>query len=256
MQLNLYPDSTDRYVSNSQKIRVLTEDWVNKYIYCPNCGSNLDEYENNRPVADFYCSICHEDYELKSKKNSLGKKIVDGAYSTMICRLKSDTNPNFFFLNYNKNSYQVSNFIVIPKYFFTPEIIQKRNPLSQTAKRAGWVGCNILIDTIPNSGKIFYVKNSQIQTKEKVLDAWNKTSFLKDANDLNSKGWLIDIIKVIEKINKIDFILEDVYKFKKYLKLRYPKNNNIEAKIRQQLQILRDKKYLIFIGRGRYQIYQ
>jgi len=62
----------------------------------------------------------------------------------MIERLQSDSNPNFFFLNYDKNSLDAINFIVIPKYFFIPEIIEKRKPLSQTARRAGWVGCNIL----------------------------------------------------------------------------------------------------------------
>jgi type II restriction enzyme len=62
----------------------------------------------------------------KSKKNTMGKKIVDGAYSTMIERLKSDSNPNFFFLNYDKNSFDITNFIVIPKHFFIPEIATVR----------------------------------------------------------------------------------------------------------------------------------
>jgi type II restriction enzyme len=34
---------------------------------------------------------------------------------------------------------------------------------------------------------------------------------------------------------------------------KYPNNNNIQAKIRQQLQILRDKGYLKFTGRGKYE---
>ncbi len=102
MSLNLYSTISDKYNSKSQKIRVLTESWVNKYIYCPSCGNNVREYANNKPVADFYCSKCNEDYELKSKKDKIGKKIVDGTYSTMIMRLQSDSNPNFFFLNYDK----------------------------------------------------------------------------------------------------------------------------------------------------------
>jgi len=117
MSLNLYSAITDNYNSNSQKIRILTENWVNEYIYCPSCGNNVKEYENNKPVADFYCSKYNEDYELKSKKDKIGKKIVDGAYSTMIERLQSDSNPNFFFLNYDKNSFNVINFMVIPKHF-------------------------------------------------------------------------------------------------------------------------------------------
>lgn len=53
----------------------------------------------------------------------------------MIQRLKSDSNPNFFFLNYAK-TYEILNFFVIPKHFFVPEIIEKRKPLSPDARRA------------------------------------------------------------------------------------------------------------------------
>ncbi|RUM66701.1 MAG: restriction endonuclease [Sulfurospirillum sp.] len=254
MNLNLDSTIASRYNSPSQKIRVLTEKWVNEYIFCPNCGNSIAEYENNRPVADFYCSNCKEEYELKSKKGNIGKKIVDGAYSTMIDRLNSDSNPNFFFLNYDQNTLNIINFLVIPKHFFIPEIIEKRNPLSPTSKRAGWIGCNILLDTIPNSGKIFYIKDGQEESKEKILDIWNKTIFLKQATDLRSKGWLIDTLKCIDKLNKNIFTISDIYKFETYLKSKHPKNNNIQAKIRQQLQILRDKGYLEFKGNGIYKL--
>ena len=254
MSLNIYSPIADNYKSNSQKIRVLTEYWVNKYIYCPSCGNNVSEYKNNKPVADFYCSRCNEDYELKSKKDRIGKKIVDGAYSTMIERLQSNSNPNFFFLNYDKNSLDVINFMVIPKHFFIPEIIEKRKPLSRAARRAGWIGCNILLETIPQSGKIFYIKNGKEESRSKILNDWNKTSFLKQSINLKSKGWLLDIIKCIDKLNKNDFNLSDIYQFEKYLKLKHPENNNIQAKIRQQLQILRDKDYLKFESRGKYKL--
>lgn len=42
------------------------------------------EFENNRPVADFYCQKCSEEYELKSKNGKLTNTITDGAYATMI----------------------------------------------------------------------------------------------------------------------------------------------------------------------------
>lgn len=254
MNLNLDSSIASRYKSHSQKIRVITEKWVNEYIFCPNCGNSIAEYENNRLVAYFYCSNCKEEYELKSKKGNIGKKIVDGAYSTMIDRLNSDSNPNFFFLNYDQNTLNIINFLVIPKHFFIPEIIEKRNPLSPTSKRAGWIGCNILLDTIPNSGKIFYIKDGQEESKEKILDIWNKTIFLKQATDLRSKGWLIDTLKCIDKLNKNIFTISDIYKFETYLKSKHPKNNNIQAKIRQQLQILRDKGYLEFKGNGIYKL--
>jgi len=87
------------YKNNSQISRVLTENWLKTNGYCPSCNEPyLNEFENNKPVADFYCNSCKEEYELKSKKGTkIGKKIVDGAYSTMIERINSESNPNFFF---------------------------------------------------------------------------------------------------------------------------------------------------------------
>lgn len=252
MTATIHSSLADSYNSNSQKIRVLTENWVGEYMYCPNCGNSLHGYENNRPVADFYCSKCNEDYELKSKKNSMGKKIVDGAYSTMISRLNSNQNPNFFFLNYDVKNLQVNNFIVIPKHYFTPEIIEKRTPLSATAKRAGWVGCNILMNSIPESGKIYFIKNKLHEEKNKVLDDWSKTLFLREAKS-EQKGWLLDVMMCIDKIGN-QFSLKELYAFVPYLKIKHPDNNFIEDKIRQQLQVLRDKGFLKFTNRGNYEV--
>jgi len=251
VSLNLYSVLGDSYKSNSQKIRVLTESWVNEYIHCPSCGNNLSEYQNNKPVADFYCSKCKEDFELKSKSgNSLGKVIADGAYNSMIERITSDTSPHFFFLNYDKNTYDIINFVATPSYMFVPEMIIKRK--KGIPNRANYFMCNIDISSIPNSGKVYYVKDTKKQNKDKILEEWNKTSFLEETLNIKSKGWLLDIIKCIERIDKKYFTLNDLYQFENDLRLKYPENNNIQAKVRQQLQILRDKNYLKFESRGKY----
>lgn len=164
----LNPEIVTWYKSNSQKARVMTEFWTWENIFCPNCWKNISQYNNNRPVADFYCNNCKEEYELKSWK-WLGNKITDWAYYTMIERLRSTNNPNFFLLNYTLD-YQIKNFIVIPKHYFTEEIIEKRNPLPVTARRAGWIWCNILLSPIPESWKIFYIKNWEKRNKEEILD--------------------------------------------------------------------------------------
>ena len=57
----------EKYRSPSQKIRIATEDWVKKQSYCPSCGCDISSYENNKPVADFYCLKCKEDYEILAK---------------------------------------------------------------------------------------------------------------------------------------------------------------------------------------------
>lgn len=254
MELLLPIDIADSYSSNSQRIRVASEYWVKRFIFCPNCGYSLSDFENNKPVADFYCSNCSEEFELKSKQGVLGYKIVDGAYSSMIERLNSSNNPNFFFLTYAKTTYEVKNFLTIPKYFFVPNIIEQRKPLNSAAQRAGWVGCNIVINNIPDFGKIYYFHNGVTKSKRDVLDRWRKTKFIKGTSDIETKGWLLDIMFCVEKINKKEFSLEDVYRFEPYLRSKHPANNNIQAKIRQQLQLLRDKKVIKFQGYGNYSL--
>jgi type II restriction enzyme len=245
----------DGYTSSSQKIRVLTEDWVDRLIFCPNCGQlRIAKYPNGKPVADFFCSNCKEDYELKSKNNSIGAKIVDGAYGTMIERLQSTNNPNFFLLNYSLRDFSVLNFLVIPKHFFVPGIIDKRKPLSENAERAGWIGCNILLQGIPQTGKIFFVKNGKIESKSRVLEEWQKTLFLREEKGIDAKGWLLDVMKSVEKLRKDSFTLDEIYAFENEFKLKHPDNNFIKDKIRQKLQVLRDKGYLKFIEPGKYKL--
>lgn len=251
MDLSFNSKFAQGYTSNSQIARVLTENWVKENAYCPSCGEiPLNGFENNRPVADFYCKNCSEQYELKSKNGKFESIINDGAYSTMIERINSNQNPNFFFLTYSKK-WAVENFLIIPKQFFTTEIIIKRKPLSETAKRAGWVGCNIDISNVAEAGKVFLVKDSKIIDKKVVENAFNQTLFLREKT-IDSKGWILDILICVDNIKKGEFTLDDIYQFEAKLKLKYPNNNFIKDKIRQQLQTLRDKGIIEFLGNGRY----
>lgn len=253
MNFRFNTDLVSNYKSNSQISRVLTEDWVEKNMYCPICGkSYIDRYENNHPTGDFYCSDCNSDFELKSKQSTsvkLSKTIADGEYSTMISRITSLRNPNFFFMMYN--NYTVQNFILIPNHFFTPEIIIKRNPLGPHAQRAGWTGCNINISSIPESGKIFLIKNQVQIPQETVINNYKKTKTLITKN-LDSRGWIMDVLSCIERIPEQDFTLNQVYEFENELKLKHPDNNFIKDKIRQQLQYLRDKGFIEFVSPGHY----
>lgn len=255
MQLQFDTTLANHYKSSSQKARILTEDWVGRLVFCPNCGiQKIFHFTNNRPVADFYCKGCKEQYELKSKNGSVGSKIVDGAHSKMIERLGSSTNPSLFILGYDLPTYSVRNFLVVPKHFFTPKTIERRKPLADTARRAGWVGCNILLSNIPESGKVYYIRDGIAVKKEEVLTRWQKTLFLREEKKMSAKGWILDVMRVVEKIGKADFSLEEVYAFENELSSRHPENKHVKDKIRQQLQVLRDKNYLEFVSRGRYRL--
>lgn len=168
----------------------------------------------------------------------------------MIKRINSNQNPNFFFLTYTKN-WSVDNFLIIPKQFFTTEIIIKRKPLAETARRAGWIGCNIDISNVVEAGKVFLVKDSKLIKKDIVEISFKKTLFLREKS-LESKGWILDLMNCVDMIKNESFSLDDVYKFENKLKLKYPNNNFIKDKIRQQLQILRNKGIIEFTTRGNY----
>jgi type II restriction enzyme len=253
MKFTLDKNLALNYTSQSQVARVLTESWVQKEIFCPNCGDEIKSYTNNKPVADFYCEKCLEDFELKSKKGKIGKKITAGAYSKMIERLNSEQKPHFFFMGY-LTTLLVNDFFVVPKYFFVPEIIEKRKALAESARRAGWIGSSILFSKIPTSGKIFYVENGKEISKKDVLQKWQKTAFLKKIDKPELKGWILDTMNCIEALGKNEFLLAEVYQFEKDLEKIHPENKNIKAKIRQQLQFLRDKGYLEFIEPGKYKL--
>ncbi len=250
----LNPKIAAEYKSPSQKARVLTESWVASNIYCPACGIDVKKYESNRPVADFYCAKCVEEYELKSKANVIDSKIVDGAYKTMLERLASSSVPSLFLLSYSPRDYSVLDFFTIPKHFFVSSIIERRPPLSPNARRPRWVGCNILLGGIPNSGRIFYIKNRRVEAKNAVLGAWKKTLFLRDEKVTLNKGWILDVMRCIDTLGKKEFNLDEIYAFEKDLSIAHPNNKHIKDKIRQQLQFLRDKGYLDFGGKGRYRL--
>ena len=250
MDLNFNQQLASAYKSPSQIIRVLSEDWVANQSYCPNCSAQpLIEFANNQPVADFYCDGCSEQFELKSKKAKLSNIINDGAYDTMIERINSEDNPSFFFLTYSAE-FTVNSFLIIPKQFFKPDIIIKRKPLSVTAKRAGWVGCNIDLRKVPESGKVFLVKNQQVILREKVTQQFQKTLFLRDQSTA-SRGWTLDVWQCIDRLDN-KFSLQQVYAFANELQLKYPDNNHVHDKIRQQLQVLRDRCVIEFVSRGHY----
>jgi len=58
----------------------------------------------------------------------------------------------------------------------------------------------------------------------------------------------------VEKISRKEFSLNEMYAFEKDLSKKHPDNKHVKDKIRQQLQVLRDKDYLEFTSRGNYRL--
>jgi type II restriction enzyme len=249
-----FEETQSSYTSGTQNARAWTEAWVSAWAYCPHCGNaKMSQFPNNSPVADFLCVSCSEEFELKSQKGKFGPKVSDGAYKTKCERLASSNNPNLLLMNYDRNALAVVNLFIVPKHFFVPEIIQERKPLAATARRAGWIGSNILLSKVPESGKIHIVQNGVIRAKELVLGEWQKTLFLR-SKSLEARGWLLDVMKCVESLGKREFTLEEAYAFDRHLGDLYPGNQNVRPKIRQQLQYLRDRGFIEFVSRGSYRL--
>ena len=239
------------FESAAQKARVATEGWARR-VGCPNCGaSTLDRLPNNSPVADLRCPNCPEEYELKSKRGRFGPRVTDGAFSTMRQRLVARNNPNLMLLAYDAVTHEATDVLVIPKHFFTLDLIEERPPLAATARRAGWIGCNINIARVPTSGRIVLLKDRQWAPKAVVQEQWQSTLFLRQTT-LDARGWLLAVMKTVEQIGRSEFTLEEVYASEPELQRLYPGNHNVRPKIRQQLQVLRDSGFLEFTGRGLY----
>ena len=253
MDLKLNLALGDSYASMTQKTRVISEAWAEKNIFCCSCGGSLTKSENNTRVLDFTCLECHGEYELKSTRGSFSKKIPDGAFNAMMTRLSDVSSPDFFFLTYDIKSLCVTNFFAVPTYFLDESVIEKREPLSSQARRAGWVGCNIVMNHIPEIGKVFYIRNSEILSKSVVLETWKRNAFLRRKASIEARGWTLAILRNIESLNSREFTLQNMYAFEVLLKKQFPQNHFIREKIRQQLQVIRDAGLIKFIGRGRYE---
>lgn len=252
MELSFDMTLSEGYRNHSQIARRITEAWIYHNMYCPRCGyEHIKQFKNNKPVADFYCPICGNQYELKSKNGKFGNKINDGAYDTMIERITGNNNPDFFLMAYSKNESKVRDIMLVPKHFFVPEIIERREPLASTARRAGWVGCNILLDKIPLQGRIYIVSDGNIENRNSVLRKTQTAQSLKIEN-IAARGWLMDILHCVNVIDAEEFCLGDMYRFETILQQKHINNNNVKAKIRQQLQFLRDKGIIEFLGNGHY----
>ncbi len=156
-------------------------------------------------------------------------------------------------MHYSNQDWEINNLLLVPKFFFSESIIEKRKPLSETARRSGWTGCNILLSKLPISGRIMVIEDKKAIPKIQVQRDWKKLCFLNNQKP-EKRAWTADIMYCIEKLNKREFILRDIYNFEEYLLKHHPDNQNIQTKIRQQLQVLRDKGILEFKSKGHYVI--
>ena len=259
MDLALDPSVAASYKSPSQRARVITEHWAAANLFCSACTSDyLEPLRPNAVVADYLCPSCSARYQLKSKAGSFGGSVTNYAYHPKMLAIQSGQVPNYAFLRYSLLRWVVVDLFVIPGHFFTPAIIEKRPPLRSAARRAGWVGSNILLRALPPDARIVVMADEQAVPAEEVRNAWSQFAFLGTGENAKG-GWGADTLMCVREVQQAtgsdEFALVDFYRtFEGRLQALHPENRNVRAKIRQQLQVLRDNGVLQFTDRGRYRV--
>ena len=242
------------FESASQNVRVLSEGWAALHLYCPNCGAaQVRQHPNNTKARDFFCESCREDYELKAGRGRFTGSVPDGAYETFMVAVRERRNANLVLMRYDAARSGVSDVMVVPRHFISPEVVQRRKPLASTARRAGWTGCNILVSGVPETGRVWLLRERERVAKPEVLEAWRRAKPF-GALDPSARGWAFAVLRVVEGLGRPAFTLDDVYAAEAALSALYPANKHVRPKIRQQLQVLRDAGLIAFVGRGRYRV--
>ncbi|MDQ3919398.1 MAG: restriction endonuclease [Acidobacteriota bacterium] len=238
------------YKSAAQAARVVSEAWGGANLYCPNCHSpSLTPAPNNTAAVDYFCPVCGSPFQLKSKSSPIGDRIVDAAYEAMRRAILSDSAPNLYALHYERTSWRVRDLILVPHFAFSVSAIEARAPLAAHARRAGWVGCNIVLKNIPPDARIKLVSDGIPAPPGSVRESFRRLKPLEEIG-VAERGWTLDVLRVIRSLGRTEFSNGDVYAFAPQLEKLHPNNRHVRDKIRQQLQVLRDRGFLVQVERG------
>jgi len=249
VDLRLDPVLGARYSNPAQIARVVTEKWLSEQFYCPACDCNdLRQTPTGTKVVDFSCDSCDEAFQLKSQNRPFASKVTDAAYGPMMERITHSSAPSFLFLHYRADRWLVRDLFVVSRFFLSPSVIERRRALGSMARRAGWIGCNILLSSLPLDARIPAVHDEIPVPRETVRDSWRRFVFLQ-RGDAESRGWMADVLACVRERHRESFTLPEVYAFERRLGRLHPRNRNVRPKIRQQLQVLRDHGVLEFVGR-------
>jgi type II restriction enzyme len=213
----------------------------------------LSQFPDNTAALDYGCPSCSASFQLKSQSKPIRTKIVDAAYSEMKRIVLEDRTPNLFVMHYNLESWSIRNLLLIPRFAFSLAAVERRKPLASTARRAGWVGCNILLDKIPVEARITIIREGTPVPSGEVRESYARLKPLSKLK-VEKRGWTLDVLSAIQSLGKKEFSLSEAYSLESTLAKLHPANQHIQPKIRQQLQVLRDLGLLKFLGGGFYQL--
>lgn len=177
--------------------------------------------------------------------------MVDGAYSAMLTTIREGRTPTFLLLEFSPG-WKVGGLTALHHSLVTQDCIVARKALGPTARRAGWIGCNIVLPNIAAEGRIPIIANGKANTREVTREAFSRLQYIAKM-PVERRSWAASLLNLLRQLPHGSFSLDDAYKYEANLAALYPENKNIRPKIRQQLQVLRDAGILRFVSRGQYE---
>jgi type II restriction enzyme len=167
----------------------------------------------------------------------------------MMEKIRNDATPNFYFMHYELATWTVKSLLLVPSFAFPSSAIIRRNPTTPKGRKNPWIGCNIALHRIPPDARIDIVTQGSIVPANEVRA---KYRYVKPLQELKAKerGWTLDVLNAIRRLGKTQFTTAETYSFARELEELHPDNRHVKDKIRQQLQVLRDRGFLQQVERG------
>jgi type II restriction enzyme len=147
----------NNWKNESRIVGEACEEYIKNNIKCIRCNEiNYEKCKTNEKSKDLICISCNQKFQIKAKsatqkqvnniKNKDIFKTIGGEYSTTVKNINEQI--DYLIILYEKQSYKIINILYIKYKNINFNCIIPRKPLSITAKRSGWQGCNIIFDNI------------------------------------------------------------------------------------------------------------
>jgi len=109
--------------------------------------------------------------------------------------IEENRTPHLLALHYDPVAWCVRNLILIPSFALTISCLEKRRPLAPTARRKGWIGCNILLFNIPADARIALISDGSEFRPVVVRRQFSRLQPLETLGH-DKRGWTLDVLKV------------------------------------------------------------
>ena len=145
------PSLAGGYTNRAQVARVLIETWAEMNLYCLHCTRDaLARLPPNTPVADFACPSCDAAYQLKAKDGRFGSLLIGAAYHATLQAVREGRMPAHILVEFDLRRSTIVYAYALPGGLIDEARVIARRPLSSSARRAGWQGCNIDVSGLPS----------------------------------------------------------------------------------------------------------